>query len=65
MKNKRKYAFLVNSAIGFLVGFYIVYLALDEKGIVEGSNKGVLFTVLSSLIALTFLRILIYRTSQR
>lgn len=65
MKNKRKYTFLVNSAIGFVVGFYIVYLVLDEKGIFEGSNKGVLFTVLSSLIALTFLRILIHRTSPK
>jgi len=42
---------------------YIVFIMLDEKGILEGSNKGVLFTVSSSLVCLVLLRILIYKAS--
>jgi len=60
---KRKIKLLINSSIGIVLGMYIVFIMLDEKGILEGSNKGVLFTVSSSLVCLVLLRILISKTS--
>ena len=57
------YKFLTNVAIGIVLGIYIVYIMLDNRGLFEGSNKAVFFTISSSLVALVFLRILISRAS--
>lgn len=56
MKKITKALFILNFAIGIIIGSYIVFLLLNEEGIFDGSNKGVFFTVLVSLLTLFFFR---------
>lgn len=56
MKKTTKALFILNFAIGIIIGSYIVFLLLNEEGIFDGSNKGVFFTVLVSLLTLFFFR---------
>lgn len=60
--NKKFLVFLINFAIGIVIGSDAIYFFTSEKNLFEGSNPAVLLVCITSVVALVLCRFLVLKS---